>query len=325
MTKIDLFNINQDNISKYLYILNKTKKEFIEIHNMLQRCESYETKIDKMCELYQNEIFLSKITYNEFLIKIKHITTLNEKSLKFFKENGFKNLKFMLSNQNSPLKIFLEQNSIKFDIEKDILYLYNLEICYRCDYRYDKDVYIKSNNVKYECLSHNIFYNLNTKLNRHNGETEFFLDYKKKDMYRYSHVRKCPEILITLKCICEKLLSHTLDLDNDTKYNLINCYKNLCGNWSKKFNKTYIVTGYVDLYETNIFTHIDDDIISNIRQKQYGIKKIFDVERFIIIYSLHNRYESYNTNIATNFCAVSDNSAIRGLTFEDVTNEIKNL
>lgn len=182
---------------------------------------------------------LFKYDSSNVLIKCRHITTSNE-NLKTFRKYGLLNLKQVLTI-DTPLKLFLKDNDIEFDIEYK-LFMYKGKInglfwyedeCKKCNYgecKYTRDIFNKNTTLTYKDMScdyRKVITQLYGKLYKDKAETEVFLSGEYNEIYNYSIVSKCPEILLTIDKLIEKSFDEYIKLE----------YK-----WKKiKNNQTYLL------------------------------------------------------------------------------------
>lgn len=129
---------------------------------------------------------LFKYDSSNVFIRCRHITTSNE-NLKTFREYGLLNLKQVLTS-DTPLKLFLKNNDIEFDIESK-LFIYKGKInelfwhddeCKGCNYvecKYTRDIFNKNTTLTYKDIScdyRRSITQLYGKLYKDKAETEVF-------------------------------------------------------------------------------------------------------------------------------------------------------
>ncbi len=330
MTKVDLFNVNEGTLKNYLSILKKDEHEIKVINNSF---ENWTSGINEIFKHYKKQIALGSYD-DEYFIKIKHTTTFNENSLEYFKNNGFLSLREMLSRTDSPLRIFLDENNIKIDIVNCIVYINDLEIFYGGKFENHNLSYLKIKNKKYDISGYGVYSltnNLRAKLNAHRGQTEFFVCGSFESITGYSFVNKRPEILFTLSKLCEDIFNYIRadkSVERAVKEKLYVCKEKLCSNWQKKFDKTYLISAYVDLNKTNVIDKVswmfDDKICEvlglNIYDFYDNSEPIINnytlsiSKALYIIYYIHHQFKGYNEDII----AVVDNSFIVDIEIKEI-------
>lgn len=328
MKQINLFEVNENTLEYYLHIVNKTKDEFYEINNSFG---NWTCGIKEIFEKYKHVIDTGEFK-EKYSIKIKHITTLNDEGIELFENRGFLTLREMLTISESPMKIFLENNNIKVDVENNVLFLCGLEIYYGGGLDDYNSNFVKVLGTEYSEISgfsiNEYLCVLNAKLNYNAGETEFFVCGSFEKIKSYSNVKDRPEILNTLAEICKDFyieLRHDETIEESIILELSNSYKTLCENWEKQYNDTYLIEAFVDLDKI--------DIIDRVKWMFHsGICDILDLDVYefyindepiindytlaiskalYLIYNIHQEYKG----ITEKTIAVKDNSYIYDIIF----------
>ena len=152
-----------------------------------------------------------------------------------FKKYGFLTLNKILS-QDTPLKKFLSDRGISFDLEERKI-IYNGKIihlikgdqeCKECFYgkecQYLKSIFSEEESLGYRdfaCPYRDSIKIIRSKLFHDKGEIEVHLSGSFKDVHDYSEVKYNPEFLVTLENMINKLF--------DEKVRLVRDWRNLTG------------------------------------------------------------------------------------------------
>lgn len=276
------------------------------LKSMCNYFELDELKVrDYLCELNECDFleFIKTFRVNLFkydssktFIRCRHMTTSNEK-LKSFKEYGLLNLKEALTFE-TPLKSFLKQNDVEFNIESKCLFykgkryelFWHNDECKKCNYgkcRYLKDILNDKTTLTYRDMSCNYrkaITQLYGKLYKDRAETEVFLSGDYKEIYNYSVISRCPEILYTIDDSIKKVFCENSNLQNK---------------WRNINNQAYILEFYTSiqnfeligtniLYEGDSFTYEIIDYYSEV-DKIDGNENFYR-NMFLLINSIHSYY-----------------------------------
>lgn len=336
MYKVDLFGLNKKNIECYLDIIDKNLDEFIEIRKLC------------VCDLsnvffeYDENLIIS--LKDEYYVKVKHLTTQNNESLEFLKRQGFLDLREMLTNSECMLYNYLKEFDIVFDVKNNKVNIMNLEIPYASDFANSNCCYVRNINndefVELDFTSGDLDI-LRYKLNECNGETEFFYSTSDKNIFKYSCIRECPEILVTITNLLGNLLIDVNNSENlieyELKCKLYNLRIKLIKEWKERFNKIYLVEGYVNLININVSDKIGfildnesirnglninkHDVYSNNNELILNPLNLKLFSKLFLIYSFYNLYDRETDRVL----AIKNGAEIIDLEFEDVTNKINEL
>lgn len=260
---------------------------------------------DYLCELKECDFleFIKKFKVDLFkydsskaFIRCRHMTTSNE-NLKSFKKYGLLNLKEVLT-LDTPLKSFLKENYIEFDVDnKSIFYkgkrlelFWHNDECKTCNYgscKYLKDILNDNTTLTYRdmsCKYRKGITQLYDKLYKNKAETEVFISGDYEEIYKYSVISRCPEILYTIDDSIKKFFGENSNLQN---------------RWVTIDNQSYILEFYTNIENfeiigTNILYGADSFIydlinyyeeIADINESEYFYRNMF-----LLINSIHAYY-----------------------------------
>ena len=252
------FKVNKDKVKKYFNSVEEVDiSDFIKNFNI--NLNSYDSR--------------------EVFIKCKHLTTSNDE-LKSFKQYGLINLRKVLTLK-TPLKNFLEENSIDIDVENKIFSYEGIKYkiishedeCDKCFYgncKYRKDILGDSSKLIYRDMScgyRKVITNLYVKLYKDRAETEVFISGNNEEITEYSIINKCPEILLTIDNIMKKISNNYSDLQSKWEYSqkgvfyILEFYTNI-----KNFefiNTSKLYEGYSFIDDIKEYFDIDDEARNN--------------------------------------------------------------
>lgn len=260
---------------------------------------------DYLCELEECnflefikrfKVDLLKYDSSKAFIRCRHMTTSNE-NLKSFKKYGLLNLKEALT-LDTPLKSFLKENYIEFDVDnKSIFYkgkrlelFWHNDECKTCNYgscKYLKDILNDNTTLTYRdmsCKYRKAITQIYGKLYKDKAETEVFLSGDYEEIYNYSVISSCPEILYTIDDSIKKIFSEDPNLQNS---------------WVRIDNQAYVLEFYTnienfELISTNIL-YADDSFSYEFINYYEEISSVEENENFyrnmfLLINSIHSYY-----------------------------------
>lgn len=173
---------------------------------------------------------LDEVDISNVELHCKHITTQID-GFESFRKYGFLTLRKALECE-TPLKSFLEQRGIVFNIEtrkvvykgKDIWLIESDEECKECFYgtecQHKKSIFSDNETLRYRdfaCPYRKGIGILRSKIYHDKGEIEVHLLGDFKDVHDYSEVKYFPEILNTIEIMINKLFDEKVTLSRDWK------------------------------------------------------------------------------------------------------------
>lgn len=211
--------------------------------------------IENHMDIIDYSMFIEKFSIsesnivNKIMVKCKHLTRLTCEGLHSLRNQGFLELKSILSNSNSELSKFLNKHNIFINVENKELFINSKK--YKI--KLSKHTYNQSLELYIEQLYDKLY-----KI----GTTEFFLSGSNKNILDYSSIYRGPEILVELNNICKELSNNF----------------NLIYDWENNNTKSYIVSFCLPLKDI----YIDSFSNSNTREKiiHLFLKSYFDSEEY---------------------------------------------
>lgn len=231
----------------------------------------YKKKYDGIEFIKKFKIDLNKEYYKSIYMTCRHAMTTND-NLEYMKKNGLLNLKQMLDNK-TPLGKFLLENKIEIDVDSKRIYFNNIgydildsnKKCNSCIFHSYKCIPLLSKKPDLiHCDYRERLFLLHNKLYYDKCETEVFVDGSLEDIYKYSTVRKAPEILHTIDDVIQYYDSKIGGLTDrwsnraNSRYFILEFDVNI-----KSFERICTKNNYEDYYEIkdilNKFGYDQDD------------------------------------------------------------------